>query len=111
MDAMIEEAEAIIGRLESDDPLDLAYDPDFLHSVAGMMKRLVDGLKWRSVKDDPPPMDGTLVILHVALAEPEVSIGYYDGEVGWLIVECDIMPTKCNPTHWLPLPTPPKGEG
>lgn len=53
------------------------------------------------------PKDGRFVILHVHGAEPEVSIGFYDGGPDWLFVEGDIMPTECRPLFWQPLPEPP----
>lgn len=65
------------------------------------------------------PKDGTFIILYASHNEPPVSIGYYedDGELWagaasqvWWMVEADIMPSACRPTHWMPLPKPPEAQ-
>lgn len=76
------------------------------------------------------PRDGSFILLHVPDAQLEtgpVTIGMFfreelrgeDGRFkpglwypadwsGWLATDGDNSPSWCNPTHWMPLPEPPK---
>lgn len=72
---------------------------------------LIEALRERERQPiETAPRDGTFVLIHVAHAEPPVSLGYYDGGPDWLMAECDIMPSNCHPTHWRPLPAPPSTD-
>lgn len=65
-------------------------------------------MTWRSIKDDPPPMDGTDFIAYYPAEDgepekmdvtswPQDRIGRYYG----------LTLGGVDPTHWMPLPEPP----
>lgn len=57
--------------------------------------------QWKSIKT--APKDGIAIL--VATRE-QVSIAWYQN--GWQIIG---GPFPFDPTHWMPLPPPPSGEG
>lgn len=83
--------------------------------------------EWKPI--ETAPKNGTFVLLHVpdgALESGPVTIGtYFNAEerdergrfkkgefvyahwTGWLGMDGDTRPSWCNPTHWMPLPSPP----
>ena len=58
-------------------------------------------MNWQTL--ETAPRNGTEVLL--ALSD-EVVIGYYTG-IGWRSYN---DPLYSEPTHWMPLPEPPKGD-
>jgi len=67
-------------------------------------------MTWRSIKDDPPPKDGTSVLSYPHYRIIHWQTDYCYPEPGWAFdwdesIEC-WMTTK-KQTHWMPLPEPP----
>lgn len=73
-------------------------------------------MEWISVKDRlperyievlvyPRPMDFALTADYGYDSNKNLGWRYYEYENGFGVVS-----HKCNPTHWMPLPPPPKGE-
>lgn len=43
------------------------------------------------------------------------AVGFHDGDSGWAVFSGDnlytyVAPEEVHPTHWMPLPDPPKGD-
>jgi hypothetical protein len=80
---------------------------------------------WQPI--ETAPKDGRFVLLHVpqGLESGVVTVGAYwkaDGRAdngrflkgnwdGWLGMDVDVRSSWCEPTHWQPLPTPPRASG
>lgn len=74
-------------------------------------------MTWRSIKDDPPPKDGTLFLGYQArIATPKnpcvMAVCRWDVGGGVSTVEMFWGPmpnglVMVEPTHWMPLPEPP----
>lgn len=70
---------------------------------------------WQKI--DSAPRDGTFVLLFSPDADPErcVFVGqwfdhesYPDGGAWWSDRESDSFPIDADPSHWQPLPDPPR---
>ena len=64
--------------------------------------------QWRSVKDELPEIDKEVVVVYSPLLTPnfiEKAIAYFDGE-DWYTHDGEHI----RPTHWMPIPEPPKDE-
>lgn len=68
-------------------------------------------MTWRSIKDDPPPKDGTII---VALKYGKSHNGYtlifwdmWESEWAGYTAEDEKRLVKFQPTHWMQLPEPP----
>jgi len=63
-------------------------------------------MNWKPI--EAAPRDGS----HVLLYRPEIQfVGYYSGPVaGWCINAPGLPFMWPIPTHWMPLPEPPKEE-
>ena len=64
---------------------------------------------WRDIAT--APRDGTRVLLLIPYTHPEADIGMWKGDHG--LDGCfrfsgDDGPDDINPTHWMPLPEPPR---
>lgn len=70
---------------------------------------------WKDIEG--APRDGTDLLLWVGQQRhgkpPVVIAGYFDNgdSQGWASPENEDEWILSNPTHWQPLPTPPKGAG
>jgi len=78
--------------------------------------------EWRPI--ETAPKDGRFVMLHVprGLESGTVTVGAYSRHEkraehgrflkgqwdGWLGMDADVMSSWCEPTHWQPLPDPPR---
>lgn len=76
---------------------------------------------WRPI--ETAPKNGKFMLLYVpsGLESGTVTVGAYWKEDqrtasgrfreghwdGWLGMDADILPSWCDPTHWMPLPDPP----
>jgi hypothetical protein len=63
-------------------------------------------MEWQPI--ETAPKDGQHIIL--ALSEGWIGVGYYDDDpefssLGWVVFGSG----QQQPTHWMPLPEPPKG--
>lgn len=83
---------------------------------------------WRCVEDDPPPKDGTAILLCWAIdaagqpidwdkdlktAGVFVQVASWWGEdAAWIVYCSQIHEPRLHfdPTHWMPLPAPPTGD-
>lgn len=64
--------------------------------------------QWRSVEDELPKEYDEVVVIFTHPIHPnitEYAVAYYDGE-DWYTVDGEHI----RPTHWLPIPAPPKSE-
>ena len=76
---------------------------------------------WQPI--ETAPKDGRFILIHVpqGLETGAVTIGAYWKEEdrkagrfmrghwdGWLGMDDDVASSWCEPTHWMPLPEPPK---
>lgn len=81
---------------------------DAILSLAGKTR------EWMPI--DTAPKDGTYVLLVIPYDEPSVTVGAYDGVHprehwhSWRF-DGDDGPCDIQPTHWLPLPSPPTDAG
>jgi len=77
-----------------------------IDTILALLDKEIDG-GWQPI--DTAPKDGTRVLLY----DPYngVGDGYYCN-IRWWHYECgdDWYSEEWNPTHWMPLPTTPKGE-
>jgi hypothetical protein len=85
----------------------------------GLSVKGVDMTEWISVKDRLPEGDG-FVLIHYSkeYTDKDPNWVWCDGtsrtyvavlwEGDWW--DCDKLNVICDPTHWMPLPQPPKGE-
>ena len=76
--------------------------------------------EWRSIES--APKNGTLVLVCDPHLDYPVTVGaYFKGDrddatgrfqrgdwAGWLSMDGDHLASISNPTHWMPLPEPPK---
>ena len=67
--------------------------------------------QWRPI--DTAPKDGTPIILygrHTKTRWPIVAVGYFDrrDEYGHFGSWCLLVDAFIEPTHWLPIPSPPQ---
>jgi hypothetical protein len=61
-------------------------------------------MEWQPI--ETAPRDASIVIVYCAFCDL-VNAAYWGGEV-WYWVWSDPPETDCHPTHWMPLPDPPK---
>jgi hypothetical protein len=75
-------------------------------------------MTWRSIKDDPPPMDEIILLYRPgAVSWMVVAPGKWDAQSFnkkpnpfwdcWLKIGGAYESRKWPPTHWMPLPEPP----
>ena len=72
--------------------------------IAGAKEALAG--QWRSVDDKLPEIDDVVVVTYPNLYVPsdrDMGTAYYDGE-DWYTTD----DTHIRPTHWMPIPEPPK---
>jgi hypothetical protein len=67
--------------------------------------------EWRPIETGPK--DGTDVLLYAPDAKPSVRVGHYvvDGPTGsghWFVYAAVLTCREMAPSHWMPLPEPPK---
>lgn len=82
-------------------------------------------MTWQTIES--APKDGTFILLHCPDGQLEsgaVTIGAYWKELErenngrfsrgrwdrWLGMDADLSSSRCEPTHWMPLPSPPQRE-
>ena len=68
-------------------------------------------MEWQPI--ETAPKDSTIVLLYglcVDWASAGVTMGYFNEDYGWRSQETDGYndPFLLQPTHWMPLPEPPK---
>jgi hypothetical protein len=62
-------------------------------------------MNWRPIKTAP---EKTYVLAFQPKGDPAIYVAIYDeGDGGWLI-DTQTGWDHCDPTHWYPLPKPPK---
>lgn len=77
------------------------------------IRELEASTQWRPI--DTAPRDGTRVLLWVPPYGP--STGHYEpARVNWgpnasLWIAASVLNKEAHPTHWMPLPSPPKQDG
>lgn len=94
-------------NLETDDEHWLSLDAEF---TVGELRALAAATQWRPI--ETAPRDGTPILV----AMPTLITGQthwrgvaFWGSVGWLVRDT-CRPLIEAPSHWLPLPTPPRSE-
>ena len=65
-------------------------------------------MEWQTI--ETAPKDGTNILLYVFSHEPDYGVGYWNGDYWSMTVHADRLYDEFgSPTHWMPLPEPPKG--
>jgi hypothetical protein len=63
-------------------------------------------MDWQPI--ETAPKDGTRILLWVlSQYDPREAVGRWDSHGYWAI---DYNDVPCDPTHWMPLPAPPKED-
>lgn len=67
-------------------------------------------MEWQPI--ETAPKDGSEILLFCPDDEPQVVAGnYYRPAKCWMYADQlmnEVSPDGCQPTHWMPLPEPPK---
>lgn len=66
-------------------------------------------MEWISVKIRLPELDRDVLVYHQNVQH----VGYYaehEGDYYWYSFDTGILEDEREPTHWMPLPEPPKQE-
>ena len=95
---------------------DMGREPDpncTLREAADIIEALLAEREWRSM--DSAPRDWTDVLVfspkHEGFNCGGVFSAFYDDENNQWLTHGPSMNMEISPTHWLPLPQPPEGEG
>lgn len=71
-------------------------------------------MTWRSIKDDPPPMDGALHVRGLWVTSNRTGAKWWEAISGHVDDDGDFVDYDENApwrvddyTHWMPLPEPP----
>jgi len=76
-------------------------------SAAESKLRSLDGQGWRPIEE--APKDGTKILVTSRLTGPEIV--FFQADCWWKQLPSEVFPAWTQfPTHWMPLPSPPKGE-
>lgn len=110
----LEELAALLPKLNPHDPGDILLQRTLPKLLAAI--RLVTVDEWRDIETDPPPKDGTWVLLFSPDSiAPQQFVGQwrddeFDKQYGgaWWEDGDRIFCIDADPTHWQPLPKPPQ---
>lgn len=79
---------------------------DFDHLIS--LARRGAAMQWRPI--ETAPKDGTPLLLLWPDAAEKMAVMWWDDYCGgWMGYYDGINPGRMPPTHWMPLPPPPKG--
>lgn len=60
---------------------------------------------WQPI--ETAPRDGTIILAYDPACHPDVYTVRFEHE-HWAIADAEAFSTLTNPTHWMPLPSPPE---
>jgi hypothetical protein len=90
-----------------------AFQDDFDREVEKQAREAAADSNWRDILTAPKD-EGVRVLLSWDNPNAWVQIGFWSGEYHGVQAWCDDYNEKDfipQPTHWMPLPTPPKPSG
>ena len=91
---------------------DYGHEQQATDEAAALNAAYAAGLagEWQDI-ETAPRIAGKRIIVHIAYDEPDVTLGWWDaGSECWRNLGDD-GPGDMQPTHWMPLPEPPRPTG